>query len=265
MLRFGFLQPLERRMTGTAYLALGFGENPGHVAAVGVMAVEAHSPLERCVVRTARLGFHHFPMAIAAELGRGRREQIRLRRTMAVVAGGAVASQNGFVGKCFHELRFRVGMAREAEFVAAILGHGNIVRSVGIMAGSALAPFERIVDGLAFQGIHGLGMAGSAEITPLFIDQSLELGRVGLMAGKTSLAAVHGSMLEGDLLIFTLMAAYAELVAILDKQFGKLRRMWIVASQAIPFFEWCVFDSTAGFKCLHIVALEAELGTLLGY
>src|SRR6185369_1537511 len=115
---------------------------------------------------------------------------------MPAVACGAVTVQDRFVGKRFQKFCLGIGVAREAELVTPLSGHGRIIRSVGVVAGLAFTTLEGVMDRLVFQGVHRLGMTAGAEIGSLLVDQSLELCRMRLVAREASRSAIHRRMLE---------------------------------------------------------------------
>lgn len=108
-------------------------------------------------------------------------------------------------------------------------------------------------------------MAARAEISTLFVDQSLELGGVGFMTGKTSPVGSHRGMLESHKLIFFLMAFGAELVAFPVQQFGSLGSVWIVTRQAFSIFERRMLHLSITLERLHLMALQAEFRAFLIY
>lgn len=201
-------------MARAAYKALGFCQHPFHVAAVGIVARQTFSTRERFMVRTARLRFHHLSVTGGAQLGSGGPEQFGLSRTVTMVAGGAVTVQDGLVCDFFQKLRLGVGVAGKAELVTAVFGNGREIGPVRVVARQAFTTLEGVVNRLAFQGVHGLGMTAGTEIGSLFINQSLELSRVWLVAREAPLAGIHRRMLEGHHQFTFLVAPCAELVAV---------------------------------------------------
>ena len=85
-------------------------------------------------------------------------------------------------------------------------------------------------------------MTGEAECPVLGDEKILYLGGMRSMAGEAPLTAGHRGVVDDHLGLFVRMAAKAERVLCMDKQFGALRVVRVVAGDTLSSLERLVFD-----------------------
>jgi hypothetical protein len=94
-------------------------------------------------------------------------EKVLVLRSMRKVASDAISHQHGLMDVFGRKFRFHVGVATIADLVGSIFQYCRKIRSMGVVAGSALPSSKRLMLDLRFLDLFYLGMAAIAQVVCL--------------------------------------------------------------------------------------------------
>ena len=133
----GFQRRCQIAMAVEAQIDFAVVQHAGDIAAMGVMARQAHPTFKGFVIGTSGLQFHEIVVAFCAEGGALDLQQFFLIAAVGIMACRAGAVSHRFMRLGLEEARLGIGMAGVTHCVHTVLKNILEFRTVNIMAGRA--------------------------------------------------------------------------------------------------------------------------------